>query len=53
MKKCKDCEREIDKYAIACQYCGKLMREEESHAAAGKERKSIKSSDKSAVKDSD
>ncbi|MBI5150417.1 MAG: hypothetical protein HZA28_06570 [Candidatus Omnitrophica bacterium] len=24
MKKCPGCEREIDKYAIACQYCGKL-----------------------------
>ena len=24
MKKCPDCQREIDKYAIACQYCGKL-----------------------------
>ena len=24
MKKCPDCEREIDKYAIACQYCGRV-----------------------------
>ena len=24
MKKCPGCEREIDKYSIACQYCGKL-----------------------------
>jgi hypothetical protein len=28
MKKCKGCEKEIDKYAIACQYCGRLL---ESH----------------------
>ncbi len=26
MKKCKDCKREIDKYAIACEYCGKLAK---------------------------
>ena len=25
MKKCSGCERDIDKYAIACQYCGKLL----------------------------
>jgi hypothetical protein len=24
MKKCPGCEREIDKYAIACEYCGRL-----------------------------
>ncbi len=24
MKKCNGCDQEIDKYAIACQYCGKL-----------------------------
>lgn len=24
MKKCKGCERELDKYAIICWYCGKL-----------------------------
>lgn len=25
MKKCAGCEQDIDKYAIACQYCGKLL----------------------------
>ncbi len=29
MKKCNDCHQEIDKYAIACQYCGKLAEERE------------------------
>jgi len=29
MKKCKGCDKEIDKYAIACQYCGKLPHEHE------------------------
>lgn len=24
MKKCPDCRRELDKYGIACQYCGKV-----------------------------
>ena len=24
MKKCPECERELDKYMIACQYCGKV-----------------------------
>ncbi len=27
MKKCKECDQEIDKYSIACQYCGKLAEE--------------------------
>lgn len=29
MKKCSGCHQEIDKYAIACQYCGKLAEERE------------------------
>ena len=29
MKKCKGCNQEIDKYTIACQYCGKLAEERE------------------------
>ena len=29
MKKCRGCHQEIDKYAIACQYCGKLAEERE------------------------
>ncbi|MCK5268467.1 MAG: hypothetical protein KAR07_09875 [Spirochaetes bacterium] len=29
MKKCKGCHQEIDKYTIACQYCGKLAEERE------------------------
>ncbi|MCK5012579.1 MAG: hypothetical protein KAS66_02065 [Candidatus Omnitrophica bacterium] len=29
MKKCHGCHQEIDRYAIACQYCGKLAEERE------------------------
>ena len=28
MKNCQGCKREIDKYAIACQYCGRLTKRE-------------------------
>ena len=27
MKKCPGCERAIDKYAIACEYCGRVGKE--------------------------
>ena len=27
MKKCKGCNKEIDKYSIACEYCGRLQEE--------------------------
>lgn len=27
MKKCNGCNKEIDKYAIACDYCGKIDEE--------------------------
>ena len=27
MKKCPGCSREIDKYGIACQYCGRVEAE--------------------------
>jgi len=26
MKKCPDCEKEIDKYTFACEYCGRLFK---------------------------
>jgi predicted amidophosphoribosyltransferase len=31
MKKCPGCQRELDKYGLACQYCGKVeeVREKE------------------------
>lgn len=29
MKKCTGCHQEIDKYVIACEYCGKLLKEHE------------------------
>jgi len=45
MKKCPGCQQEVDKYAIACQYCGKLL--EASRAAHDKDdRKSPTSNDK-------
>ena len=28
MKKCEGCEKEIDKYGIVCEYCGKLSNKE-------------------------
>ncbi len=26
MKKCPGCQRELDKYTIACEYCGRLLK---------------------------
>ena len=33
MKKCFGCKRDIDKHAVACQYCGQLHKAEEQHQA--------------------
>ena len=33
MKKCSGCHKEIDKYSIACQYCGKLTEEKGKDSA--------------------
>jgi hypothetical protein len=33
MKKCPGCDKEIDKYAIACQYCGKIPEDGETQKA--------------------
>jgi hypothetical protein len=38
MKKCKDCQREIDKYGIACQYCGRVAEEREKEKQAEQKR---------------
>lgn len=35
MKKCKGCEREIDKYGIACEYCGKLSDKDSEGSESG------------------
>ena len=39
MKKCPDCEREVDKHMIACQYCGKLLKFEQALEQGHKDRK--------------
>jgi hypothetical protein len=51
MKKCKDCDREIDKYAVACEYCGKLKRARETRAAAGQRKALTGRSGKGVEKD--
>ena len=33
MKKCQGCHREIDKYAIACDYCGRVAQEHDKKEA--------------------
>ena len=39
MKKCPECEREVDKFGIACQYCGRVTDEHEKEKAADKKEK--------------
>lgn len=39
MKKCPDCQRELDKYGIACQYCGKVEEAREQDESPDKEKK--------------
>jgi predicted amidophosphoribosyltransferase len=41
MKKCPDCNREIDKYGIVCEYCGKLC-EVDEHADHPKKEENAK-----------
>lgn len=44
MKKCPGCQRELDKYGIACQYCGKVeeAREQEKTTINEKKQKKVK-----------
>ncbi len=35
MKKCLGCHQDVDKYAIACQYCGKVLEVRAHEKAAG------------------
>ena len=39
MKKCPDCEREIDRHGIACQYCGRVTEEREKEKRAEEKQK--------------
>ena len=36
MKNCPGCEREVDKHAIACQYCGRVVTERGKNNLKGK-----------------
>ena len=38
MKKCQGCHQEIDKYAIACEYCGKLAKGKEEPGTDGRQK---------------
>ena len=46
MKKCSGCEREIDKYAIACEYCGRLDKEHDHNKPADSSGQSAKKGQK-------
>ena len=41
MKKCPDCKKEIDKYGVACDYCGRVLeeREKKGRTSSGEEQK--------------
>lgn len=36
MKKCPDCDRDVDKATFACEYCGKLVRDHSPDKTADK-----------------
>lgn len=36
MKKCPDCQREVDKVSFMCEYCGRLVKEKEKDKSPAK-----------------